>query len=748
MIFLLQTGKSERPPNAFVLSLSMWLLLSMIPLGACAQHIVKSLKPIELDGKVLPAEWHHIDTLSFVSHWPVHDSKPNARTEYRITYDEKYLYFSAICYDEPILIQDPHFERDKLSMTSDHVILFLDTYNDNENGLAFAVTPTGSRVDISMSNDAQGMQPADFSWNSFWEANVFLFDSGWSVEGRIPFSSLRFQSMDENVTMGLIAYRYVARERQLDIYPDIPPNWGFWSFLKPSKAMDVTFEKVRNKRPWFTSPYLLSSLGHHHTTEAGSTDLVKETDRKIEPGLDVQHALTDNMNMDISVNTDFAQVEADDQVVNISRFSLFFPEKRRFFLERSSILDFGFDKNNRLFYSRRIGINDGQIIPLWGGVRLMGRVGAYDVGLLNMQSREKFGFPSENFGVLRLRRKVSKNNSYIGGLLTSRTDLRGNTNLAYGVDGIIKLFKNDYLKVNVAQTYQSSDTVRYIHLLDDRKRIYVLWENRAQIGFNYALSYSQVDKNYSPGLGFEERSNYKAFGDRLSYGWFPANKKSRLRYLKFDLNATAYYPDTNNQLESFLLAPSFLIEWVKSNSLQITFNRFYDDTPSVFSLSDDININPGRYVNRDVTLEYYTPRVKFLNAVIRTTTGSFYNGKRFSGSITPLYTISKFLTLSGFYQYNHISFEGSPEYISHIARLKVSASFNVKLSVNAFAQMNSLTKISAINFRLRYAWKDGNDLFLVYNETLTDNGKADEYSLFSNYRAIILKYIYTLHVGR
>ncbi len=719
----------------------------MRPIEGLTQQIPKIVKPIELDGKVLPAEWSDIDTISFASHWPIHAEKPNARTDYRIAYDEKFLYFAAVCYDDPSLIQDPYFERDNLTMASDHVVLFLDTYNDNENGLVFAVTPTGSRVDMSMKNDAQGAVPIDLSWNSYWEANVFLFDSGWSAEGRIPFSSLRFQPVDDNVTMGLIAYRYVARERKLDIHPNIPPDWGFWSFLKPSKAIDVTFEKVRNKRPWFTSPYLLTSFGYHHTKATDSPSMIKEDDRKIEAGLDVQHALTDNMNMDISLNTDFAQVEADDQVVNLSRFSFFFPEKRRFFLERASIMDFGFDNNNRLFYSRRIGINDGKIVPLWGGVRLVGRVGKYDVGLLNMQSHSKFDFPSENFGVLRLRRKVSRNNSYIGGIFTSRTDLHGNNNLAYGVDGIINLFKNDYLKVNIAQTYHSRDTVHYVDIFDDRKRMYVMWENRSQVGFNYSLSYSQVDKNYSPGLGFEDRSNYKALGDRLSYGWFPA-KKSSLRYLKFDVNATAYYPNTAHSLESFLVAPSFLMEWVKSNSLQVTFNRFYDNTPTVFSLSNDILINPGTYVNKDFTLSYQTPRVKFLNALISSTTGTFYNGNRFSASITPIYTLSKYLTLSGFYQYNNISFKGIPNYIAHIGRLKISTSLNVKLSVNAFAQINSLTKVSAINFRLRYNWKDGNDLFMVYNETLNNDGKTDQYLPFSDYRAVIIKYIYTFHIGR
>lgn len=711
-----------------------------------AQKIQRLDKPIEFDGKISKGEWGGIDTISFVSHWPTYIAKPNTKTEFRLAYDDKYLYFSGVCYDNPKLIQAPYFERDMWTMSMDQITLFLDTYNDNENGLVFAVTPTGSRIDVSMKNDAQGDSPADVSWNSYWQAEVSKIDSGWSAEVRLPFSSLRFQPVNDQVTMGLIVYRYVARNRQLDIYPSIPAQWGFWSFLKPSKATDITFHGIKNKRPWFTSPYLLTRLGYHHNKVEETATFEKIDDDRITAGLDIQHALTDNMNLDITVNTDFAQVEADDQIVNLSRFSFFFPEKRRFFLERSSIMDFGFENNNKLFYSRRIGINNGVIVPLWGGARLVGRVGKYDVGFLNMQSQEKEESPSENFGVLRLRRRVSKNNSYVGGIFTSRTDFTGATNLSYGIDGIINLFKNDYLKVNLAQTWNSMDSVVYRNTFEDRNRIYVMWENRSQVGFNYSISYSQVDQNYSPGLGFEARNNFKSIGDKIAYGWFP-KKRGTLRYVSATLNSSAFYPNNRSGLESFLLAPTFLVEWVKNNSLQLTATRFYDRTSSEFNLSNDIVIPAGTYVNRDVALTYQSPSVNFLSSQFTSTIGTFYGGNRFSAAITPICIFSKYLTVSGFYQYNHISFPGSVDYVAHVGRLKVSTSLNVKLSVNAFVQLNSLTKVSALNFRLRYNWKDGNDLFIVYNELLNNNGRTEINLPFSDYRAFMVKYIYTFHFG-
>src|SRR5690606_13548617 len=426
--------------------------------GQLPAHPIPKLEaPIVFDGKVGEREWDSIDTLSLVSHWSAYSDKPNARTLFRVAYDEKFLYFSTVCYDNPDHILEPSFERDVWEMNMDQVALILDTYNDNENGLLFAVTPTGSRVDVSIKNDGQGEGPSDESWNSFWEALVSKTEYGWDAEVRIPFSSLRFQTTADEVTMGLIVYRYMAYDRLLDIYPNIPPDWGFWSFAKVSKAQDVTFTNVRNKRPWFTSPYILGVAGYHHVdTDADETTRPDNVnDNKITAGLDIQHALTDNMNLDLTFNTDFAQVEADDQIINLTRFNFFFPEKRRFFLERSSIMDFGFENDNRLFYSRRIGIEDGKITPLWGGARVVGRAGDYDLGFINMQSRASDGNASENFGVLRLRRRVSKNNSYVGGIFTSRTDWNGANNYAYGLDGIINMFGNDYLKVNVAGSYDS-----------------------------------------------------------------------------------------------------------------------------------------------------------------------------------------------------------------------------------------------------------------------------------------------------
>ncbi|MGK7389264.1 MAG: DUF5916 domain-containing protein [Candidatus Cyclobacteriaceae bacterium M2_1C_046] len=709
--------------------------------------VPKLENPIKFDGLVEADEWGNIDTLSFITHWPTYGSQSPFRTVYRIAYDETFIYFSAICYDDPELIQAPYFERDKWEMNQDQITLGLDTYNDNENNLVFVVTPTGSRVDVSFKNDAQGPAPLDQSWNSYWEAKISRHDDSWMTEVKIPFSSLRFQTgSDDKVTMGVIAYRYISRDRHMDIYPDVRADWGFWSFLKPSQAQDMTFEGVQNKRPWFTSPYLLAGTGYHYNNNPQTGENVKVKDKILDFGLDVQHALTDNLNMDLTYNTDFAQVEADNQVVNLTRFSLFFPERRRFFLERSSIFDFNYEGPNRLFYSRRIGLENGSMIPLWGGVRLTGRVGNNDIGFLNMQSQETDAVPSENYGVFRFRRKVSQTNSYVGGMMTSRIGTDGEYNMGYGVDGIIQIFENDYLKVNLANTYYSSDT---LPAFADRSRVYLQWEKRAQVGLNYALSYSYVGESYEPGLGFEMRENYKSFGDRISYNWFPGEKINQVRQMQVSVNSSVYLSNENNEVESFLFAPTFLIEGKRANNITFGYSRFYDNVTDDFQLSAATIIPANEYVNQEISASYSSPPVNLFYYNSETTYGGFYGGKRFSFSLSPTYVMSKYLMISGTFNYNNIAFDTIPNYQAIIGRVRLTSALSVKWMMSAFIQYNSLSDISIINYRLRFNPKDGNDLYLVYNEVLNNKTNLVDTDVpVSQTRAILLKYIHTFHLGR
>jgi len=363
-------------------------------------------KPVRLDGVINEPAWEDIDPLPLTMHVPVYGEEPTQESKVKVAYTDDHLYVAGRFYEEdPDKIQAPYKERDMGSPTSDSFWLGLDTFNDNENALLFFVTPSGQRVDMALSNDGVGSAPVNINWDAFWSAEVVRNQKGWFTEMRIPISSLRFEDDSGRVVMGLVAGRWIARRSEADLFPAIPDKWGFWSLAKPSRMQDVVLEDIENRNPLYIRSYLLGGLGRSYHLNDRETKFLKDNQTTGDVGLDLKYGLTNNLTLDVSVNTDFAQVEADAQQVNLTRYSLFFPEKRGFFQERASNFEFNFGENNRLFHSRRIGIHQGEQVRIYGGARLVGRVEDWDVGVLNMQTQHTNGLPSENFGVVRLRKK-------------------------------------------------------------------------------------------------------------------------------------------------------------------------------------------------------------------------------------------------------------------------------------------------------------------------------------------------------
>ena len=323
-------------------------------------------------------------------------------------------------------------------------MISFDSYNDKENSLLFATNPLGLRWDAAVSNDGtinMDEMPVNMDWNTFWEAKASYDDKGWYFEMQIPISSLRFQDINGTTVMGLSILRWIPARDAADIFPAISNECGPTSQLKPSLYQEVVFEELSPKKPLYISPYLLTGFEQTNELNEAETAYDYEQDYKLEPGLDVKYGINPNTVLDLTVNTDFAQVEADDQQFNLTRFSLFFPEKRKFFLERSSIFDFSLGGQNNLFYSRRIGLYEGDPVRIWGGARLNSRINNWDIGLLNLQTASFEDLPSENFGAFRVKKRVFNEYSYMGGMLTTRLGVDGTYNIGYGLDGVIRVVR-------------------------------------------------------------------------------------------------------------------------------------------------------------------------------------------------------------------------------------------------------------------------------------------------------------------
>ncbi|MFQ6113926.1 MAG: DUF5916 domain-containing protein [bacterium] len=701
---------------------------------------------VTLNGLSDEPAWEGIEPLPVVMHMPNFGGEPSERTEIFIAYDDDYLYVAGRLFDsQPSGIQAPSKKRDDLKLSNDWFGIIIDSFNDKENALGFFTTPSGLRLDLTVYNDAQGDFPVNVSWNTFWDVAAVRTIDGWFAEMRIPFSSLRFQDREGRVVISLIAWRWIARKNESAIFPAIPPKWGWWSQIKPSQAQEVMLDGVHSRKPLYITPYLLGGSGQSFELNNAETAYRRIDDPARDVGLDIKYGFTSNITLDITVNTDFAQVEADDQQINLTRFSLFFPEKRLFFQERSSTFDFNFGGFNRLFYSRRIGIHEGKSVPIYGGARLVGRVGTWDLGFLNMQTAPIEDLSSENFSVLRLRRRVFNPFSYVGGIVTSRMSTDGTYNTAYGLDGIFRLFRDDYLMLNWAQSFENGREWNIVSLEPVRMR--VNWERRTIKGISYNLSYSQSGDDYNPGIGFEMRDNYTRFGNSVLYGWIPGKESSLLRH-QISVNGFLFLRNTDRSIESAIIGPGWEFTTKSGYSGEIAANIDYEDLREPFSLSDNIEVPAGQYTFYGLNGEFSTPMGKLFFTRAKFDAGFFYDGWRVTLGMFPQWNISSELELSSMYEFNRVTFpDRDQRFTAHIGRLRALVMLSTRFSVTAFIQYNSAIDVVITNIRFRYNPREGNDLYLVYDEGMNTDRYREEPALpFTSSRTVMLKYTYTFNL--
>lgn len=703
---------------------------------------------VTLDGLSDEQAWKGIKPFPVVIHTPNFGKKPTERTEILVAYDDDYLYVAGRLYDrEPLKIQSNSKKRDSGDPSSEWFGISIDSFNDKENALAFFTTPSGLRWDAMIFNDAKDSIPIKTSWNTFWDVATAQNNNGWFVEMRIPFSSLRFQEKNGRVVMGLIVRRKIARKNEHVIFPAIPPNWGFFSVFKASQAQEVVFKGLHSRKSLYIAPYILGGLGQSFKLNNAETAYQRIDTFKYEAGLDVKYGLTSNLTLDITLNTDFAQVEADDQQINLTRFSLFFPEKRLFFQERSSTFDFNFETSepNRLFHSRRIGIYKGNPVRIYGGARFVGRVGPWDLGFLSMQTAPVEDLVSENFGVFRMRRQVFNPYSYLGGIITTRLGMDGTYNIAYGLDGIFRLFGDDYLTIKWAQTFENEKENKPLSL--NPARIRFNWSRETIKGFGYGLSYSRAGADYNPGIGFEMRENYTRLCSGTWYGWFPDEKSLFFRHRIF-LSGLLILSNINGSIESAKTGPAWEFETKSGYEFEITSKIFYENVPETFSLSDNAKVQKGEYTFYGLNGSFSTPGQRLFSSTFTLDAGSFYDGWRVSIGVTSFWRISSTLELSGTYQFNRIVFpDRNEKFNGQIAQLRALLMFSTKLSASAFIQYNSAIDAFTANTRLRYNPREGIDLYLVYNEGLnTSRYRYDPILPLTSNRTIMFKYTHTFNL--
>ncbi len=710
-------------------------------------NAVRLADPVNFDGHVDEATWDAVPPTPFIQQVPQYGQPPSERSDIFLAYDDEYLYMAGRMYlSDSSLYRGTTFKRDATEGSTDYFGLVIDSYNDNENALSFFTTPTGLRWDGTVANDAQSFETSvGIDWNTYWDAAVKRTPWGWSAEIRIPWSSLRFQERNGEAIMGINMWWYLAAKNEQVMYPLVPLNWGEMGAWKPSQMQKYRFNGLRSKKPLYLTPYVLGGIQQTSQLNDEGSAYRTTTDPKIEAGLDLKYSLTSNLTLDLTANTDFAQVEVDDQQVNLTRFNLFFPEKRQFFLERASIFDFQFERDNRLFYSRRIGINDGAPVRIYGGARVQGRIEKHDLGFLTMQTAAPAdSLHSENFSVLRVRRQAFNPYSYLGLLATNRTDFNGNYNATYGLDGTIRVTEDDYLAMKLAQSFdnQHESSPLSIH----PTRAFLFWEKRRYDGFSYRLTYSHAGKDWKPGMGFEERGSFDSGKMDFSYGWVFGNQSKLLRIQAYQ-ETFMLRNYVSGKVETTTSQTGFELETKKGWFLSPTFSVLREYVPEAFDLGAAA-VPVGEYNFGQLEVVAYSPFAGNMGLLLELTGGGFYDGQLVSANFTPRWNVSPHLRFEGTYQYSHANFaERNQTYTAHLGKLKADYLFNTKLSLSAFLQYSSDEEVFVENVRLRYNPREGNDLFIVFNDIVNGNRSRELPQLpFSDNRAVVVKYTYTFRM--
>lgn len=699
---------------------------------------------INFDGIPNEEAWQTVPALKMVMHMPVFGNEPTEISVIKIAYDDQYFYVSGILnYKNPEDIRAIGKKRDYATPSCDWIGILLDTYNDRQNAVSFWTNPNGLRTEGTVKNDCiDSNTDINFSWNTFWDVKTVINNHGWSAEFRIPFSSLRFQPREDKTLMGISIVRYNAATSEWSTFPAVSPNFT-WAFWKPSLSALVEFVGLNQRKPVYITPYISSGLGQVNRLNQSGTAYKMKTTPKLDAGFDAKYSLTSNLTLDLTVNTDFAQVEADDQKINLTRYSLFFPEKRVFFLEKADVFDFSFLGGNNLFYSRRIGIYDGNPVRIYGGLRMTGKINKWDVGILDMQTAHFDDNPSENFGVIRMKRQVFNQNSYIGGMFTSRLGVNGTYNLAYGVDGQFRITGDEYLTIRWAQTFENQAQNQIFNM--SPSRFMINWEHRNQKGFGYDFLYTWSGKEFNPGIGFELKDNYQGVRCILQNGWFPESENF-IRYHKISLTSFSLWNTLSRLHETTNSILKWNFEAKKGFFGNLAANWSMEDLADTLTLGNEQGWVPtGRYTFSSISAGYTTSSARAIFADFMAEAGQFYDGKKFSFYANPMLNIGSGFNIGVTYYLDYVNFSSRKmSFTNHIPGMKGQLTLSTKTELTAFVQYNTAVDKVFANFRFRYNPREGNDLYIVYDEGLNTNRTREIPSLpHSTGRTILLKYTYT-----
>jgi hypothetical protein len=695
---------------------------------------------IQVDGLLDEEAWQQAArTDQFTQREPNAGAAASEHTEVFICYDSENLYVAFNCRDRHISdIVATEMRRDEILLNNDCVEIYLDTYNDHRSAFFFATNALAARRD-GMITAELAEEAQNWDWNGVWLAAAHIDSTGWIAEFAIPFKNFRFRP-GKNQIWGVNFARHIPRKREEVFWSAINRSYGFWGKFRISayghfSGLDLLQQPVK----WQIKPFSLSGVQRDFTEQSAY-------DGKLEAGLDARYLLTPNLTATTTLNTDFAQVEADQEQVNLSRFELFFPEKREFFLEGSNSFYFGerlFNPlilPNILFFSRRIGLSDdGELIPLIGGVKINGKEGKSEIGFMNLftdaisyinEDDEAVDIPRTNYTVARLKQDVLSN-SYIGLIGLNKQSLE-NANYVrnVGMDATIFLAPGTQVGGFIAKSFETANPgkeyagyLEFLHM-DDL--------------FTIFATQNSIQENFNADMGFFPRTDVR--GTKLNLGISPRPAILNIRQLWL-INDFNYITDQSGTLLTRINFSGFFSLFENGSYILALFMNNYERLTEEFEIHDDVTIPLGIYQFNNWFFEIQSDRSKPLAGLLRLNTGDFFDGTLSSFGAQAMIKVNRHLSIEAGYDLNRVRLPCG-NFNTTLIRTRMVYAFHPDLFLKPFVQWNSDDEILSNNFLLNWHYIPGSDLYFVYNEELDFSGAK----VRTGNRTVLLKITYLLNL--
>lgn len=672
---------------------------------------------IVVDGRLNETAWSAVEPIThFVQAQPDAGVPASEETEVFVAYDDDNLYIGAEMHDsDPSALITKSLERDSpgiLFEEMDALGIALDTFLDRRNSFLFYINPMGGL------KDGQGFdngRTRDYGWDGVVDVKTTVHEGGWTLEMAIPWRTLRFDPSVPDQSWGLNLLRRIRRKNEVSYWAPLDRRNRI--FLVSRAGTVKGLGKLPAGRNLTIKPYALAA-------RAGGASLAEDLrGSEADAGVDLKYGITPNLTLDLSYRTDFSQVEVDREQVNLTRFPLFFPEQREFFLENSGTFTFG-DVNHgpgsprsgtslrdlTLFHSREIGLSGGSPVPLLGGARLTGRLGGLELGLLNVQSRSFEGDPSENFSVVRLRSSVLAD-SDVGVMLTNRqatgADGGGRYNRAVGVDTNLRLAGS--LFVNAYAAASRGDQAD-----DEAARLAVGWRDRF---WNVSTAVRRIGADFDPGLGFVRRRGIRE--GYATVGVHPRIAGSFLLEVNPWIEAT-YITDQESRLETRTARAGLRFGFADRSSLSLTYTDRFERLAGPFQVSGT-EIPAGDYGFGEGSFSYRSSQGRELSGGLSISGGGYFGGRRFSIGGSSRWQPTAGLTLELAASHNALSVQGS-DFSADLYSARLKYAVSTSLNFGAFVQVNADTDEVITNLRANLIHAPLSDLFLLYTERRSTAG--------------------------